>query len=42
MDDFDLMNGENNSSNNPHDDQVFLVGVTEADLINRLVLILDF
>ena len=34
MDEFDLMNGQNNSSNNPHDDQVFLVGETEADLIN--------
>ena len=34
MDDFDLMNGENNSSNNPHGDQVFLVGENEADLIN--------
>ena len=34
MDDFDLMNGENNSSNNPNYDQVFLVGVTKADLIN--------
>jgi len=34
MDDFDLINGENNSYNNPHDDQVFLFGETEADLIN--------
>ena len=34
MDDFDLMNGQNNSSNNPHNDQVLLVSETEADLIN--------